>query len=482
MFLAALLLLTVALLSILVLDGIKKDQRTQYETFLAQQARTANLYFIQLSLGEPFVMPEEYLLNGGNELAEELDRVIGQLVVLYDKNGKKTGESVEKSESGDMETALFFALQNKTAYQTEEDSLYYFAPLVAGGEQIGVIRLYYSLSKNLDFIQNIRALFFYIGAGVFVCSFLLGYLYFNSFANGILKLKSMTDRIRSGRYDIETLPRKDELGTLGEGIYDMSRQIVKTIGDMEAEQQKLTLAVDKLSRLEQQQKQFIGNITHEFKTPLTSMNAYLDLLEMYPDDTELRGRAQVNIRQEAHRLYEMVDKVLQLSALEKYDFEYSMEEIDIKQIILRVCGNLKGKLDKFEIQLETDLTQAFIEADRENLVIILVNILDNSIKYNRPQGQIRIKNYIDSANVLIEISDTGIGIPAEAASKIFEPFYTVDKNRSRQKGGAGLGLALVKKLVESQGGTIDLAETGPEGSTFRLTFPLAESKVYNNEN
>jgi len=474
-FLAALLLLTVTILSILVLDGIKKDQQAQYEAFLAQQTRTANLYFVQLSLSESFTIPEIFLVSKGNELARQMSMVTGQSNVLYDINGKKIGQSAVESKSSKIEKTLSFALQNKTAYQVEQDSLYYFAPLTAGGKQVGVIQLYYSLAGELKFYNYIRRLFIYIGAAVFIISFIFGYFYFNSFANGILMLKNMTDRIRTGQYNVEVLHRRDELGKLGEGIYDMSRQIVKTIEDMQAEQQKLTLAVDKLSKLEKQQKQFIGNVTHEFKTPLTSVKAYIDLLEMYPDDVELIKTARENINQEIGRLYEMVDKVLQLSALEKYDFEYMMEKIDVGKIILKVCSSLKGRMDKFGIKLETELKEVFIKADRENMVIILVNLLDNAIKYNKTQGSIRIKSYAVSSKVFIEISDTGIGMPEEAKSRIFEPFYTVDKNRSRQSGGAGLGLALIKKLIYKQGGTVELVETGPEGSTFRLCFPAYEN-------
>lgn len=472
-FLAALLLLTVTILSILVLDGIKKDQQSKYEALLAQQAKTSNLYFNQLSLSEPFVMPETFLIKGGNELAKQLGRVNGQITILYDKKGNKTGESVAENRKNDVKEALSYALQNKIAYQVEKSSLYYLAPLTKGGEQIGVVQLYYSLTGEHEFYDYIRTLFIYIGAGVFVVSFILGYIYFNSFANGILRLKKLTDRIRSGQYNIEVPRRRDELGRLGEGIYDMSRQILITIEAMQAEQQKLTLAVDKLSALEKQQKEFIGNVTHEFKTPLTSVKAYLDLLEMYPDDTELMVTATNNIKQETKRLYEMVDKVLQLSALEKYDFEYTVEKIDVKQMILRVCSSLKGKMDKFGIGLETELKEVYINADRENLLIILINLIDNAIKYNKPQGSIRILSYEENSRVLIEISDTGIGIPEEDKDRIFESFYTVDKNRSRQNGGAGLGLSLIKKLMEKQGGWIALVKTGPEGSTFRLSFPSA---------
>jgi signal transduction histidine kinase len=214
-------------------------------------------------------------------------------------------------------------------------------------------------------------------------------------------------------------------------------------------------------------------VTHEFKTPLTSIKAYLDLLEMYPDDDELLETAQTNIKSETERLYEMVDKVLQLSTLEKYDFEYNPEKIEIKQITSSVLQSLSGKMNKFGIKLEAELTEAYVNADKDSIIIILVNLLDNAIKYNKIDGKIFVKNYIHEEQVYIEIIDTGIGIPKEAVTRVFEPFYTVDKNRSRQSGGAGLGLSLVKKYIDKQGGSIKLINSDDNGTTFRISFPEA---------
>nr|WP_243414759.1 HAMP domain-containing sensor histidine kinase [Sporosalibacterium faouarense] len=241
---------------------------------------------------------------------------------------------------------------------------------------------------------------------------------------------------------------------------------------MKKEQENLRLAVNKLSQLEKQQKQFIGNVTHEFKTPLTSVKAYIDLLEMYPDDEELLKTAKTNIKNETQRLYEMVEKVLELSSLEKYDFEFNKEKIDVKESILQVLNSLKGKMDKFGINLETELTKAYVEADKDSMIIILVNLMDNAIKYNKTRGNISVKSYVKDNQVIIEIADTGIGIPEKVVNKIFQPFFTVDKNRSRQNGGTGLGLALVKNQVEIQGGSISLVDTSSKGSTFRISFPL----------
>ncbi|ROR25798.1 signal transduction histidine kinase [Mobilisporobacter senegalensis] len=471
LFLAVLLLLVVSFLSLLVLRGIKNNQQNQYEQYLAGQAKTANTYFIQSILSEENKVPQTFLSVKGQEFARELELITGLSLVLYDRQGELVSKKVTDTESDNIKKTLDYARNNKTAYLTEGDSLYYLAPLIIGNEQVGVVQFYYSLSGHQEFYNNIRRLFIYIGAGLFILSFFLGNIYYNSFAAGIIKLNDMVDKIRGGHYETTVLKRRDEIGTLSQGIHEMSGQIMRTIQGMEAEQNKLKLAVDKLSLLDKQQKEFIGNVTHEFKTPLTSIKAYIDLLEMYPDDEELLQTSIANIKSETGRLYEMVDKVLQLSALEKYDFELKFEKLPVKQATESVLNSLKGRMDKFGIELNTELNEAYIEGDKDSLTIVLINLLDNAIKYNKTNGTIFVRTYISFQQVYIEISDTGIGIPAKLIHKVFEPFYTVDKNRARENGGAGLGLSLARKHAELMGGTIALLNTGMEGTSFRVTFP-----------
>jgi signal transduction histidine kinase len=476
-FLAALLLLTVFVLSLLVLRGIQSYQVEQYEQYLAKQAKAANVYFMQTILAESNKAPQIFLNTKGIDFAEQLELLTGQSVALYDRNGEVVSKKTTQMDSDRISQTLAYALKGKTAYLTEQEELYYLTPLEIGNEQVGVIQIHYSLADNIAFYNRIRQLLVMIGAGIFILSFILAYFYFNFFANGIIKLEKMVDRVRIGDYRTTILRQRDEIGRLSEGIHTMSGQIMSTIQDMKEEQEKLKLAVNKLSLLDQQQKQFIGNVTHEFKTPLTSIKAYIDLLEMYPDDDKLLETAKNNIKSETQRLYEMVDKVLQLSALEKYDFEYHPEKIDIKETILSVLSSLKGKINKFGIQLETELSQAYVKADPESLTIILMNLMDNAIKYNRVNGRIIVKNSIQNNHVLIEITDTGIGIPKESASKIFDPFYMVDKNRSRQNGGSGLGLSIAKKYAEVQGGSVSLINTDGSGTTFRITFPVYSADI-----
>lgn len=472
-FLASLLLLTVFILSLLVLRGIKSDQVKQYESYLAKQTETANVYFKQTILSESNKMPQVFLESKGTEFAKQLELLTGQPVVLYDTNGNIVSNKIDKTQSESIRQTLKYALENRTAYLVEQDESYYLSPLRIGNEQVGVVQFYYSLSGNINFYNQIKQMFITVGAGIFFFSFILAYLYFHSFAIGIIKLEKMVNQVRDGQYEITKLKRKDEIGRLSAGIRDMSNQIRSTMLGMQEEQEKLTQAVNKLSLLDQQQKQFIGNVTHEFKTPLTSIKAYIDLLEMYPDDEELLETSKQNIKSETNRLYEMVDKVLQLSSLEKYDFEYHLENFDVEQLIQKVLQSLSGKMNKFGITIETELTSAFIKADKDSIILILINLLDNAIKYNNANGNVFVRNYIQNNQVLIEIIDSGIGIPKEAAARIFEPFYTVDKNRSREYGGAGLGLSLVKKYVAKQGGEIQLINSDENGTTFRLSFPRA---------
>lgn len=471
MFLTVLLLLTLFLISHFVLEGIKVNQQTQYEQFLEEQGKIANTFLLQNILSESIKVPQTFLKTKGIDFAKQLELISGQQVVLFDIEGSSINKKLSIVELENIKIPLEYALDYKTSYMVENSTLYYFTPLLVGKDQVGVIQFYYSLSANIEFYNQIKTMFFSIGGLVFLSSFILAYFYFNYFANCIIKLLKAVDQISEGNYEIPVIKRKDEMGRLSAGISKMSGQIKSTIKAMENEQNKLTLAVHKLSLVDREQKQFIGNVTHEFKTPLTSIKAYIDLLEMYPDDSQLLDTSIENIKSETTRLYEMVDKVLQLSALEKYDFEYNKERINMKELILSVVKPMQGKINKFGLSLNIELVEAFVEADKDSMVIILVNLLDNAIKYNKEGGTIGIRNYIQDSQVMIEISDTGIGIPSEVADNIFDPFFTVDKNRARENGGAGLGLSLVKKHVKVQGGQIAIHNTNSEGTTFLISFP-----------
>ncbi|QJD84114.1 sensor histidine kinase [Cohnella herbarum] len=476
LFLAVLLFLTVLVLSIFVLKGIKDHQQLRIERELLQQTRIANLSIKQAYLTSPPIDAQRFLQARGQQFAMDLAVYTGLHVVLYDSDGKKVGDSVPLSSSYEVNNALSFALQGKIAYQYEEQSLLYLTPMQGPGEQMGVIQFQYSLLNDIRFYDTILGLFQFTGAAVLAISFILGYLYFKRAGSAIVTLNHAAERIRKGQFlQVSPIKRNDELGQLSQSITYMSKEIQNSMATMKAEEKKLRLAVDKLQKLEQQQRQFIGNISHEFKTPLTSIKAYSELMEIYPDDGALQEDAVYHIRLETDRLTDMVEKILRLAALEKYDFEFQAEQVQVRELLADLVGRMKAKAERFGVTLVSRLNDVTIWADRESMVHILVNLLDNAIKYNLSGGYVYISNRIEVNKAVIEIEDTGIGIPEEFRTKIFEPFYTVNKDRSRESGGTGLGLALVKQLVEKHNGTIELISS-ETGSSFRLAFPLFHSQ------
>lgn len=450
--LALLLLLTVLVMSELVLRGIERNQQQRTEAELARHSRTAEQY-VRQNYYSADVPPEDeaFMAQRGQRLALYISTLIGLPTALYDATGREVGNSLQPQGSGAAADTLAYALKGYIAYETSGDSLVYFSPLRVDGRIVGVVRLQYSLKSAQDFLKAIRGLFRTAGVVVFAAGFAIGYLYFHRFASQIGRLRQASQQIRSGRF-LREIPvrRRDELGDLGEDIYFMSGAIEAHI---------------------ERQKQFIGNVSHEFKTPLTSIKAYVDLLDLYRDDPRLAAEAAESIGKETDRLYEMVEKVLRLSAMEKYDFEQHAERIDLKELLAELCGRMRGKAERYGLVLSTDLEAAECWADRESLAHIFINLIDNAIKYNVPQGSVTVSCRMERKEAVVRVTDTGIGIPEEAREKIFEPFYTVSKDRARSYGGTGLGLSLVRGLVEKQGGTIAVSDAGAGGGT-RFTVRL----------
>ncbi|MCH5583501.1 HAMP domain-containing histidine kinase [Shimazuella sp. AN120528] len=476
-FLAVLLIATVSFLGFLILRGIKNDQEKRQETYLREQSNIASVYVEQTILAESngqvdWYEEEPIYQRLGPQIAMRLGTITGMHIFLYNDKGEKIGSSG----FGSFDPKLVqFGLQNKIAYKTAGDMFYYVAPLKNG--LLGAVGFVYSLQESNYFYHTILNLFLQFGIVVIILSFLISYFYFYPITNGILRLKEATEQIEQGKYITHPpLKRSDELGKLSQGVYSMSQQIEQNIITMKQEQAKLNMAVKKLKQLEKQQKVFIGNITHEFKTPLSVILAYMDLLEMYRDDPTLVDDARENIKKEAERLYHLVEKVLHLASVEKYDFEIQQEKIESSEILAELCERMRGKAQKFDVDLKCDLRQASVWMDKESFYLIFINLLDNAIKYNVQGGSILLTSEVKENTLNIKLQDTGIGIPLEAIDKIFEPFYTVNKDRAKSSGGTGLGLALVKQLVERQQGTIVFHSEHGHGTEVCLTFPLYDGK------
>lgn len=511
--LAVLLALVVVGLSALVLAGIRDDQRERLEANFAQRSEAAELRLRQELLTGTGLAPEAYLRENGQRLAVDLGAQSGMPVTLYDADGAVVGTSLPFQPRADAADALAHTALGHSAYITQGSSLLYLAPLYSEENRIGTIQFHASLAEQQAFYEEIRQLFLVAGAGMLAAGFAAVFLLVRRQVGVIRRMNEEAKAIGQGRYPAApSSRRRDELGQLARGIYEMSRSIAASVGALNEEKRKLQETARQLRELEQQQKRFIGNISHELKTPLTSILAYADLLEMYGDDPALLSEASGVIGSEAQRLLSLVERALQLSAMDVYDFETRGQQVELTPLLEHALSRIKAKAEAKGIEVTAELRGGSAWADPDNVMHIMLNLLDNAVKYNRTGGSIRLSvrgpedlqgsealpdsgemsgglaapgpaetadptarpepaKPLNSSFWTIEVADTGLGIPPEARELIFEPFYTVSGDRSRVSGGTGLGLPLARSLARKQGGELLLAESGAPGSVFRLLLP-----------
>ncbi len=265
--------------------------------------------------------------------------------------------------------------------------------------------------------------------------------------------------------------------------------------------------VTRLERLEQVRQEFLSNVSHELRTPLTAILAFIETLEAGAlDDKEASQRFLTIIRRNATRMQELIDDILELSAIETGNVKVRAEEVELAPIVSDVISSLANKAAAKGIVVRSVVSHdALVFADARRLEQMLTNLIENAIKFNRENGNVTVKlergdrgssptpgspagqpgwggtvregfvaNTIQNetaARDLIIVEDTGEGIPAQHLERLFERFYRVDRARSRDLGGIGLGLAIVKHLARAHGGEVTVSSEVGKGSAFTIELP-----------
>lgn len=231
--------------------------------------------------------------------------------------------------------------------------------------------------------------------------------------------------------------------------------------------------ITEIRKLETIRKDFVANVSHELKTPLTSIKGFVEtLLEGAAEDKENSRNFLMIIQEHASRLDRLINDLLALSHLESREIKLELEEINLSTLMEKVLSGFKSHLKKKSVELKNDLlSQLSVRADKEKLEQVLTNLIDNAIKFNKEKGEIKIYNQEINSSLKVIIEDTGVGIPAKDIPRIFERFYRVDKARSHELGGTGLGLSIVKHIIELHGGSVGVESTEGLGSQFWFTLP-----------
>lgn len=231
--------------------------------------------------------------------------------------------------------------------------------------------------------------------------------------------------------------------------------------------------VSKLEMLERVRQEFISNVSHELRTPLAAITAYAEtLLDGGIDDDENNLRFLHTIQRNAERMKALVNDISELSAIESGAVSLTIERLPLRQVISDVFNGLSHRAAKHGVTLRNQVAEEFrVDADRRRLEQILINLVDNAIKFNHPGGAVTVIAVDSDGRQTIKVSDTGPGIPPDHLPRVFERFYRVDKARSREAGGTGLGLAIVKHLALAHGGEAYVASEVGAGSEFSIKLP-----------
>lgn len=238
--------------------------------------------------------------------------------------------------------------------------------------------------------------------------------------------------------------------------------------------------IQRLNRIENYRKEFIGDISHELKTPIFAVQGFIEtLLNGALEDPKVNREFLKKAMRNVQRLTYLTKDLMEISKLETGELKSVIQTIPLNSIVHEMFESLqhKARQENISIVFEEELKNVFVKADRNQIRQVLINLVENAIKYNKANGQVVIrleKDHSDKKKIRLSVRDTGVGIDAEDLPRITERFYRVDKSRSREKGGTGLGLAIVKHIIEAHNEKLEINSIPNEGTVFSFTLKNAD--------
>ena len=329
-------------------------------------------------------------------------------------------------------------------------------PIMSYDTLIGCVYMMEYDTQQGALIQNLQKNTFSISLFLELCVTIFAIFFSNSFTRRLRKIMISMRIIREGDYSHKVkMGGNDELTVLGNEFNDL---------------------VERLQISEQKRRNFVSDASHELKTPLASIKLLSDSILQNDMDAVTVKEFVGDIGNEADRLNRMTQKLLSLTRIESQE-DSDCEIVYIAPTVDRVVRMLTGIANENSITMQTQIIQdCSILIIEDDLYQIIFNLVENGIKYNTTGGKLTVTLDREEENAVISVRDTGVGIPEESVEHVFERFYRVDKARARKTGGSGLGLSIVRNMVERNGGQISLESKVGEGSLFTLRFPVFDTE------
>lgn len=398
-----------------------------------------------LPLGE---LDLAYLTDASLQLSTQLDTRIR----ILDAQGAVLVDSGQEQQGANLETdpLVAQALTGQYASRTDRAVMHVALPVMAENKLVGVVYLSQPLRDVTVVLRDLRTRWWLSMAIALFLSGVVGLLLSRAIARPVRRLTAAAGAVAQGQLDQQVPVRsRDELGRLSRAFNEMTAR---------------------LRAARQMQIDFVANVSHELRTPLTAVKGLVETLrDGAVDDPRVRDRFLETMESETDRLIRLVKDLLLLSRADSDALNLQREPVDLAQLVRATADRFapQAKARELVLQVSASPTAPLAWADPDRIEQVLLNLLDNAIKYSRPGGAITIS--VDGGQV--QVRDEGIGIPAKDLPRIGQRFYRADKARSRADGGSGLGLAIARALVQAHGGRLWLESQEGQGTVVTFTLP-----------
>lgn len=391
-----------------------------------------------------------------SEVLRLLDMQGYDRLTVYDLSGMQVYDHRDGPQREIKGTDIGLALSGKTVFRSSllEDgfSTSYVIPISVKGVITGALYLHETDAERGKIIADLQSQIRTISLIITVATLLVAGLYLSVVLHKLQRLSESMRIVAGGDYSHRMVTRgKDELSELGNEFNTLTERLDDT---------------------ERQRRRFVSDASHELKTPLASIRLLSDsIVQTEGMDMDTVREFVTDIGSEAERLQRTTEKLLDLSRLDD-DVHVMPEPVDVKQVAVDVMVLLRPLAEERKVRIRCELEEGcVIMATVDDIFHIIFNLTENAIKYNVPGGSVLLELRGSEERVIFSVTDTGIGIPEEETYNIFGRFYRIDKARSREAGGSGLGLSIVHDAVKAHGGSISVGQNKPQGSVFAVSFP-----------
>lgn len=382
---------------------------------------------------------------------------------VIDRKGSILVDSAKSSDLSDMETIPDFDITDfkNHHYQTgffydyfSEEQLSVYAPISINYKVRGYVIIHKPLRLLSSYHQGILTIAYITLAILFVCAFILLAIHTVTILRPVQKITKAANRYAEGDFDAPLeIHTNDELGRLAAS---------------------LTYMANELNTLEEDQRKFVSNVSHDFRSPLTSIKGYIEAMLDGTIPPESQEKYLKIILFETERLNKLTNSLLELNKYGKRGAMLDITVFDINHMIKMTARTFEGICKDKRISIELILTGQTLDtrADMSKIQRVIYNLIDNAIKFSYADSIITVETTVKNEKIFVSVKDRGIGIPKECLNKIWERFYKTDLSRGKDKKGTGLGLVIVKEIIQSHNENINVISTEGVGTEFIFSLPL----------